>query len=165
MELLLIKSQQVLVPGRDEDAEWLVKKKQGATILGEFHEMRNGAFFRKWWSLVKYAFDIWSETCEPLEYKGQPVIPNFDRFRKDVTILAGFRIPVWNIRGDLRVEAESLKWSKMSEERFAALYAATLQALTQAVFNGKRCQQYSVQQLNEIHDRIWSYADNWSAVA
>jgi hypothetical protein len=163
MELLLIKSQQILVPGRDEDAEWLGKKKQGATILGDFHEMRNGAYFRKWWSLVKYAFDQWSETCEPEDYKGLPVQPNFDRFRKDVTILAGFRIATWNIRGELRVEAESLKWSKMSEERFGQLFEATLQALTQSVFNGKRCRSLTPKQLNEIHDMIWSYADNWKA--
>jgi hypothetical protein len=163
MELLLVKSQQILLPGTDDAALWLSKKKQGATILGDFHEMRNGAFFRKWWSLVKYAFDQWSETCEPEEYRGMPVQANFDRFRKDVTILAGFRVPVWNVRGELRVEAESLKWAKMNEARFAQLFEATLQALTQCVFNGKRCRKLTVAQLNEIHQMIWSYADNWKA--
>jgi hypothetical protein len=159
MELLLIKSQQILIPGNDETAEWLGKKKQGSTLVADLHEMRNGAFFRKWWALVKYAFDAWSETCEPEEYKGMPVQPDFDRFRKDVTILAGFRVPVWNIKGELRVEAESLKWAKMTEERFAQLYEATLRALTQAVFNGKRCRRYTPQQLAEIHEHIWSFAD------
>lgn len=159
MELILIKSQQILLPGTDEAAEWLGKKKQGATIRAELQEMRNGAFFRKWWALVKYAFDQWSETCEPEQYKGMPVQPDFDRFRKDVTILAGFRTATWNIKGELRVEAESLKWANMSEERFAQLYEATLRALTQAVFNGKRCRRYTPQQLADIHEYIWSFAD------
>lgn len=163
MELLLVKSQQILVPGTDEAAVWLSKKKQGATIIGEFHEMRNGAFFRKWWSLIQYAFDQWADTCEPEQYKGMPIQADFERFRKDVTILAGFRAPVWNIRGELRVEAESLKWAKMTEERFGQLFEATLRALTSEVFNGKRCRLLTPKQLNEIHDMVWSYADNWKA--
>src|SRR5690606_26998343 len=112
--LLWIKSSTILIPGTDESALWLAKKKNGATIVADVHEMRNGAFFRKWWSLVQYAFDHWSERCEPMEYRGMPVLPNFERFRKDVTILSGFYVPVHNIKGELRVEAESLKWAKMT---------------------------------------------------
>lgn len=157
-ELLWLKAGTVLAPAMDESALWLAKKKSGATIMGEFHEMRNGAYFRKWWSLVEYAFDEWSETCEPQEYKGQPVLPDFERFRKDVTILAGFYRPTWNANGEVRLEAESLKWAAMSEDRFGKLYEATLQALTQKVFNGKRCRKMSEFDLRQIHESIWEYA-------
>lgn len=161
-ELIFVKSQQILVPGNDDTSLWLARKKQGATILGDFHEMRNGAFFRKWWSLVKYAYDAWAETCEPMEYRGQPVLADFERFRKDVTIISGFYRVVWNLKNEMRVEPESLKWASMTEERFSQLYEATLQALTQKVFDGKRCRRYTPDQLREIHDMIWSYADNWT---
>lgn len=157
-ELLLLKAGKVLAPASDEAEEWLSKKKQGATILADVHEMRNGAYFRKWWSLVKYAYDEWSETCEPQEYKGQPVLPDFERFRKDVTILAGFYRPTWNVKGELRVEAESLKWASMSEERFNELFNATLKALVEKVFNGTRCRKLTEFDLRQIHEAIWEYA-------
>lgn len=157
-ELLFQKAGRVLAPATDESVEWLAKKKHGATIAAEVHEMRNGGYFRKWWSLVSYAFDEWSETCEPMEYKGQPVLPSMERFRKDVTILAGFYEATWNINGDMRVEAMSISWAKMDEETFGKLYNATIHALTEKVFNGKRCRKLSDFDLRQIHEAIWEYA-------
>lgn len=164
-ELLWIKAGQVMAPATDEAVIWLSRKKQGATIWADVKEMRNGAFFRKWWSLVSFAFDTWSETCEPIEYKGQPVLPDFDRFRKDVTIIAGFYRPVWNVKGEMRIEPESLKWARMTEETFGKLYSATLLALTQKIFDGKRCRRLSPDQLRNIHEDIWKYGDNWSGMS
>lgn len=157
-ELLFTKAVQGLIPAMDETQEWFVKKKLGATILMDAREMRNGAFFRKWWSLVKYAYDEWSELHKPQEYKGMVILPDFDRFRRDVIIVSGFRRPVWNIKGEMRLEHESLKWASMDEERFAKLYDATLQALTQQVFNGEKCRKLRPQDLKAIHDHIWEYA-------
>ena len=92
--------------------------------------MRNGRFFRKWWVLSEFAFGLWSERQKEGElWHGLPVLADFDRFRRDLTILAGFARPVWNARGELRVEAESLAWGSMSEERFEKLYSATINAI------------------------------------
>lgn len=158
MELIFQKGSTGLLPACEEAAEWLAKKKLGATILVEPREVRNGAFFRKWWALVKLGYDYWAENVETLEYKGANVLPNFERFRKDVTILAGFYRPVTNIRGEVRLEAESLKWARMTEERFTQLYDATITALLQQVFNGKRCPKWSEAQLREVAEQVLEFA-------
>jgi len=130
MEVLLTKGPGgALVPMDEDEAAKLARLKAGAVVRASISQMRNGAFFRKWWVLAKYAFDLWSETVEPIEYKGQPVLPEFQRFRKDLTILAGYYTPVFNARGDLRLEAKSIAWANMGEDEFERLYSATIDVI------------------------------------
>jgi hypothetical protein len=158
MELLFRKGSMGLISACEEATEWLAKKKLGSTILVEPREMRNGAFHRKWFALVKMAFDHWSESASTIEFKGAPVLPDFDRFRKDVTISAGFYYPVVNLKGEVRIEPESLKWGSMTEERFTQLYDATIQVLLLRVFNGKVCKSWTEQQLREVAAEILEFA-------
>lgn len=157
-ELLFQKGATGLIPACEEASEWLRKKKLGATILVEPREMRNGPFFKKWWALVSLAYDYWSENVQTVEYKGARVLPNKQRFRKDVTIMAGFYEAVVNIKGEVRLEAESLKWAKMSEERFTELYDATINALLQNVFNGKVCPTWSEEELRSVAEQVLQFA-------
>lgn len=157
-QFLFIKTPTGLAPACEEAKEWLGKKKLGATILVEPHEMRNGPFFRKWFSLVEMAFDYWREDAATIEYKGAAVLPNFERFRKDVTILAGFYHPVVNLKGEVRLEADSLKWSRMSEDTFNKLYDATIQVLLSKVFNGKVCRTMTEAELRGVAEQVMSYA-------
>jgi hypothetical protein len=158
MELIFQKGSTGLVPACEEATQWLSKKKLGATILVEPREMRNGAYFRKWWALVKLGYDYWSEIPATIEYRGQQVLPEFDRFRKDVTILAGFYHPVVNLKGEVRIEAESLKWASMSEDTFGKLYNATINVLLAKVFNGRVCKQWTAQQLRDVAAQVLEFA-------
>lgn len=158
MKLLFQKGSTGLVPACEEATQWLAKKKLGATILVEPREMRNGAFFRKWWALVKLGYDYWSESAATIEFRGQPVLPDFDRFRKDVTISAGFYNPVVNLKGEVRIEPESLEWASMPEERFTKLYDATIQVLLSRVFNGKVCKQWTERELRNVAAQILEFA-------
>jgi hypothetical protein len=157
-ELLFVKTPNGLAPYGEEASEWLRKKKLGTTIEVSARELRNGGLHRKWFSLVSLAYDYWKDDAETVEYKGERVQPNFDRFRKDVTIAAGFFDPVVNLKGELRLEPKSLKWSQMDEERFTKLYDATIQVLLQRVFNGKVCRTMSEDELRSIAEQITEYA-------
>lgn len=148
----------MLAPADDEARDTARKWKIGALLRLEAKQMRNGPFFRKWWALVQLGYDYWEETCVPMEYKGKPVLPNFERFRKDVTILAGFHEATWNIKGEMRVEAESLKWSSMSEERFTQLYDATITVLLRMVFNGKNARKWSEADLRGATEQVMAFA-------
>lgn len=157
MEFLFQKAQTGLISACEEATEWLSKKKLGSTIMVEPREIRNGAFFKKWWALVKVGYDFWSENAKTLEYKGKSVQPEFKRFRQDVTISAGFYYPVVNLKGELRIEAESLKWASMTEARFEKLYEATIKVLLDRVFNGEICQRWTAQQLKEVVTKIMDF--------
>jgi hypothetical protein len=135
VEILCYKRAGVLIPANEEEVAKLETIKSGQVVKVGIVKMRNGAFFRKWWVLAKFAYDIWSETVKPLTYKGQPVRTNFDRFRKDLTILAGYYEATYNVRGEVRLEAKSLSWGKMNEEEFAKLYSATIDAILTKILN------------------------------
>lgn len=128
----------MLAPQRDEDAERIRRYKTGATIRCTTAEIRNGAFHRKWFALANFAFDIWAETRPKMEFKGQEVRPEFERFRRDLVILAGFYRPVWSVNGEMRVEAESLSWAAMDADRFEALYSATINAVLSKVLTNTK---------------------------
>lgn len=154
MQLALIKQPGgALLPFDDAEADKLRRIKAGSVMRGEFAEMRNGRFFAKWWTLVGLAFEIWAEGCQELEYEGMPVLPDKERFRKDLTIMAGFFRPVWDVKGRLRVEAESLNWSKMSEDRFNSLYQATITAIVEKIIPNRG---YDEKRLREWVDRVLS---------
>lgn len=157
-DLIFIKGPTGLVPADDQTRDWYAKKKLGATIQVDATEMRNGAFFKKWWSLVGLGYDYWKDDAETIEFRGERVLPNFDRFRKDVTILAGFYNPVVGLKGEVKIEPESLKWSQMTEDRFTKLYDATIQVLLQRVFNGKVCRTMTEEELRSIAEQIQEYA-------
>lgn len=158
-ELVFLKAQHGLIPASETAAEWLKRKKLGSRILVEAREMRNAAFHAKFFALLHLAYDHWSEAVHALEYKGEPVLPEFERFRKDVIILASFYHSVINIKGEVRIEADSLKWASMSEETFTKLYDATIRVLLRRVFNGTLCPTWSEEQLRSVAEQILEFAD------
>jgi hypothetical protein len=157
-EMTFRKSPTGLIPDGDEAREWLARKKLGCTILVEPRELRNGAFHRKWFALVKLAYDYWSESAETIEYKGHQVAPDFERFRKDVTILCGHYHPVVGIKGELRIEPDSLRWASMDEITFGKLYDRTITVLLARVFNGKVCPTWTEEQLRSVAEQILEFA-------
>lgn len=155
-ELLMIRQPGgALHPATDEDADALKKIKAGAAVRVEVRQIRNYKFLQKWFTLAKYAFDIWSETLEPQEYKGIPVEPNFERFRKDLIVLTGRFDAVYNARGDVRVEAKSISFANMSEQDFEALYSDTINVILKKILNSTAMTE---DQLRGHVDNVLRYA-------
>lgn len=134
MELTLTRTENGLVPADRESAEKLRKLKLGATARAKVAQMRNGKFFRKWFALVTVAFDHW-EPGELQAPRWEGVTPEkaFDRFRKDLTILAGYYESSYRLDGSVRIEAQSIAWGNMSEEAFETLYGNTINAVLKHV--------------------------------
>ncbi|SEO78241.1 DUF1367 family protein [Nitrosovibrio sp. Nv6] len=154
-EIILIKNALgSLVPANDIEADKLKRFKIGATIKCEVSEMRNGKFFRKWWTLAQLGFEYWTETAEMPEHKGHRIEPNFEKFRKDLTILAGYWHPVATITGEVRAEADSISWAKMNEETFERLYSATINALLKHIYGSDMTEE----RLRQWADSVLVYA-------
>lgn len=154
MEILMLKSPSgSLVPMGEDQVEQLKRLKSGAVIKCNISVMRNGPFFRKWWSLVKMAFDLASERMTPRQHKGVDVLPCFEEFRKDITILAGYYDATYRYDGTLKLRAKSLRWDKMTDDEFERLYSATIDAILQKVLPG-----LDPRELQNAVDMTLSYA-------
>lgn len=133
---MLIKSPTgALVPFSEEDAAGLRKIKTGAPVRCEITQVRNPAFHRKFFALIKFLFDIWAERVPRKTYKGVEVQPSIERFRKDLTILAGRYVAHYNIRGEVRLEAESISFASMGQEEFETLYSSVIDVALKKVID------------------------------
>jgi hypothetical protein len=124
-----------LAPADGPSAEYIQKMKIGAGVRGEFKRQRNPRFHRKAFALFAFAYDLWD--APQLEYKGQPVAKNFDRFRRDLTIIAGHYEAATNLRGEVRLEAKSLSFGSMGEEEFGQVYKSILDVVFDRVLKSK----------------------------
>ena len=115
------------------------KHKLGERVQASVVKPRSNRFQRKFFALLRFAFDYWepSEGDTPAEYRGQVIEKDFDRFREDVTILCGFYTPVWNARGELRMQAKSIAFSEMEPEEFGRLYNTAIGVLMRLVMRSK----------------------------
>lgn len=125
--LLLIKTPGGWANGDPQTQEFHEKTRLGSAVHGNFARMRNSAFHRKLFALLQLGFEYF----EPPEIDtkwGKPV-KNFETFRKNVTILAGYGHPVFNIDGTFKMEADSISFSRMDQDTFDRLYQAILTVL------------------------------------
>ena len=126
MKVCVLKSPAgALIPADEEASDLLRKIKAGTPLSVDVKRIRNYKFHKKMFALFKLAFDVW-EPETPQTYKGEAVSKDFDRLRKDMTILAGFYKAVYNARGEVRLEAESLSFASMAEDRFEKVFRAVL---------------------------------------
>lgn len=123
----------LLLAATDEDRQAIRQLPADEIHRFEFRRFRNYAFFRKWWALAKWAFEHWHEDAAAVEYRGQRVQRSFDQFRRDLTVLAGFYVPVYGMDGSVRLEPRSLAWAKMDADEFERLYSATVDVVIRHV--------------------------------
>ena len=133
MNTYLSKTQLGLIPADPPTIEWFNKLKLGQIVRGEFKKVRNYAFLRKYFALLNLAYDNWSPGEINSKY-GTPA-KNFDRFRADVTILAGYFDITIRLDGSTRVEPKSISFSKMDEESFERLFNSTIDVLLKHVYD------------------------------
>lgn len=135
-ELVLTKTPSgALAPADGPSADYVGKMKLGAGLRGEFKRARDILKHRRMWALFNFAFDMWD--APQLEYQGLPVAKQLDRFRKDVTILAGYFEAVTNLRGEVRLEAKSIAFANMAQDEFDTLYRAVLNVVWERILKAK----------------------------
>jgi hypothetical protein len=127
-ELILTKTAGgALAPANQQAVEYMAKLKTGATVTATVKRQRNPAFHRKMFALLNFAFDAWEPAAK--EYKGQPVQKNFEQFRRDVTILAGYYETSYNLKGEVRLTPKSISFGSMDEDEFGQLYSAIINVI------------------------------------
>lgn len=127
MDANLTKTLSGMLPSDPDSEEWYAKRKLGSTYRVSLTEIRNYRFLKKFFALLNLGFEYW----EPGKISCDYGIPekNFKRFRKDVTILAGYYHSVIRLDGTVRIEADSISFAKMNVDTFADLYSKVLDVL------------------------------------
>jgi hypothetical protein len=129
----------VFSPVNDSDIERLQRFRNGETYTADIKLTRNPKFHRKVMAFFGFCFEHWCAERAGLGSADETT--QFNRFRKDLTILAGFYDTVTNIRGEVRAEAKSLSYAQMEQEEFERCYSSLINAAIKHVFAGTKDQQ------------------------
>lgn len=140
-----------LAPADQQAADYIAKLKLGESVKVKATRMRNPQFHRKFFALLNLAFDAW----EPTEntYRGEPVRKNFEQFRNDVTVLAGYYDTAVTLKGETRLTAKSISFGSMGQDEFEALYSAVVDVILARVLT-----QYTRDDLDTVIERLMSFA-------
>lgn len=147
MELSFIKTQAGMQPANPEAEKFYKKLKPGEIVSGEFKKKRNPQFHAKFFAMLNFAFEYW----QPGEINSEYGTPerNFDRFRKDLIILAGFYHTVIRLDGSVRTEAQSISFAKMDQREFERVYNAVFNVIMDRIFRG-----YEAEQVQEMIEQF-----------
>jgi hypothetical protein len=110
---------------------WLEALEPGEVVRIGYVKPRISGFHRKFFAMLKLGFDAWEPRCK--KYKGHAVQKNFERFRKDITIAAGFYDLVATAAGGVKHEAKSISFASMEQDEFERVYSAVADVLLQGV--------------------------------
>ena len=126
-----------LMPASDMEADKLTKFKSGELYEVEIKLSRSPTFHRKVFAFFNFCFEHWSGDNE-----FQSEARQFDIFRQNLTVLAGFYDTYHTIKGSVRVEAKSLAFSSMTQEEFQECYSALINAAIKHIFKGDESAYY-----------------------
>ncbi len=143
----------MIIPDDKESADFIDKMKYNQVITADFKKPRNYSFHKKYFALIKYAYENWQpEEFESPEWEGVVPEKSFDRFRKDLIILSGRYNAVYRIDGSVRIEAESISFASMTEEGFAELYDATINVILKKILTN-----YSREDIDGVIEEVEAF--------
>jgi hypothetical protein len=152
-EALMTRTPKGLVPADIDSAEAIGKVKVGAVIRVKFSRVRNYVYHQKFFVMAKFAFDHW-EPGELPSPKWEGVMPekNFDRFRKDLIIQAGYYEATYRLDKSTRIEAKSISFGSMDQEEFEELYSSVVDVVLKHVLKN-----YTEEELERVVLELLSF--------
>lgn len=145
----LVKDVSGFKPLCTDDVDLMKKIPLGSVVECQFTKKRNWKFHKKFFALMGIGFEYF----EPPEaqWKGFKAVKNFDVFREQITILAGFREVTYNLDGSVKVKAKSISFASMDDNEFEQVYSRVLDVIwnkvLSMVFEDKRQLENAVNQL------------------
>jgi uncharacterized protein DUF1367 len=127
---------------------WLDRLGGGEYFTLIYKRPRSHKFHRKFFKMLRHAFDHWDpqEGRKRLTYRGKPIAKDFDAFREQVLILAGFYVQTFDLRtGKMQLRAKSIAYEKLDDDEFAVVYNAVFTVLLEHVLNN-----YSPDDLDQV---------------
>ena len=135
-----------------EDKEKIADLESDKAIFLTLSKTRNNVkLHAKLMALYRCGFEHWNlHGSDFLTHNGQAIQPEFDRFRRDITVLAGFFKTEVNFNGNVVLEPESVSFGQMSDTRKRKLYSAVIDVLLAKVLDAEWSREEVEQYVNEI---------------
>ncbi len=130
-------------PFNDMEQDKTTRFKTGELYTVEIKHTRNYAYHKRVFAILNFCFAHWSCGKDFLDIHAQ-----FDVFRNHLTVLAGYYLELYNIKGEVRIEAMSLSYSGMEQEEFEKFYNALVNAALKHIFGTTD---------QETHDKLLSF--------
>lgn len=121
----------ILFPSSDIDCEKMTKFKSFDVYEVDIKLSRNPKFHGKVFKFLEFCFDHWRGDREFLSNRKQ-----FDVFRENLTVFAGYYESYFKIDGSVRVVAQSLSYENMTQAEFECCYIALTNAAMRTLFYG-----------------------------
>lgn len=150
-QIILMKvSGGLLAPVDQQAIDYISKMKLGAGVTVDVKRHRNPGFHKKFFALLNLAFEAW----EPGEraYQGELVRKNFEQFRNDITVLAGYFDMAITLKGETRLTAKSISFASMGQDEFEELYNAVINVVLQKILTN-----YSRDDLDNVVNQILGF--------
>ena len=123
-----------LVPSSEIEQSKMTRFKNDGGYEVEIKQTRNPQFHGKMFVFFNFCFQYWCADIHAYEYLDE--IEQFESFRKQLTIMAGFKVVTYPIGGgELLIEAESLSYGNMEPDRFQSCYNANINAAMANIFH------------------------------
>lgn len=124
-----------LVPANDSEAERMKRFKNNGAYEIEIKQIRNYEFHKKVFAFFNFCFEHYVSSLDNAPHERQ-----FELFRNELTVLAGYYDTFYTLRGTIRVEAKSLSFGSMSQEEFEQCYSGLINAALKHVFGNTKDQ-------------------------
>ena len=105
-------------------SKWVAKLECGEYWTVGITRDRSSRTHKKFFKMVAYAFEIWPG-ASGRTYKGHAIAKEFESFRRDLLVLAGYGQPIYHLDGSISFHAPSVSYEAMpDEEQFRKVYDA-----------------------------------------
>lgn len=122
----------------------------GQGVRAKVTRVRSLPFHRRFFAMLDVAFDAWEP--ENAAYAGKVAIKSKERFRKDLLVLAGYYQTTVNLKGEVRLEAESMNFASMDEDRFHDVYNRVVDVVLTKILTN-----YARDDLDNVVDRMMGF--------
>ena len=153
VHITLLKTQAGFVPADPATEEWSQKTKLGSIVHSDFKRMRSPKFHRRYFALLNLGFSYWNPGEISSKY-GKPE-KNFDQFRADCQIIAGYYHTVVRLDGSVRIVADSISFSNMDEDTFRKLYNNVLTVIMERI--PVLCEM-NAKEIDDLVDKVIGFA-------
>lgn len=132
-DVRLVKRDGALLPAYQVDAEALLSINSGQYVIAHLTQPRNPQFHRKMFALLNYGYEFWHPTipdCWSMDVDPQK---NFDRYRGDLMVAAGYYDPVFGLDGSVQLVPRSLSYARMDDLEFGKVYKSLFNVLWEKI--------------------------------